>query len=92
MFFVICYDIADDKRRRKLDKLLTGAGRRVQESVFEANLNEKRYLALAARIGEVIDEEEDNVRFYRQCARCKSAIAVMGLGTVPVDGPDLLVV
>ena len=36
MFYVICYDIPDNRRRNQLAKELKGFGTRVQYSVFEA--------------------------------------------------------
>ena len=39
MFYVISYDIPDDRRRGQLAKVLKGFGTRVQYSVFEAHLN-----------------------------------------------------
>ena len=91
MYFVICYDIADDKRRRRMDKLISAFGHRVQESVFEAELDEKRYLQLRTLVGKVMDEQEDNVRFYRQCMRCKTAIDVLGIGPEVPDGQQILI-
>ncbi len=92
MLIVICYDIADDKRRRRVDKVLSGYGVRVQESVFEADLHEKHYLEVRRKLKKEIDENEDNVRFYRQCLRCSSAVEVLGVGTYPIDGPELLII
>jgi CRISPR-associated protein Cas2 len=92
MLFVVCYDIADDRRRRKVEKALKNFGRRVQESVFEADLNEDRYLKMQAAVGKVMDRTEDTVRYYRQCHACKLCVEVQGTGSVPTDGPELLVV
>ncbi len=92
MMVVICYDITDDKRRRRVDRVLSAFGHRVQYSVFEAELDEKRYLTMVRELRRVIDEGEDNVRFYRQCQRCRSAIEVLGVGLWPDDGPQLLII
>ena len=43
MFYVISYDIPDDRRRGQLAKVLKGFGTRVQYSVFEAHLNRTQY-------------------------------------------------
>ena len=91
MYFVICYDIADDKRRRNVEKLMSAFGHRVQESVFEAELDEKRYLQLRTLVGKVMDEQEDNIRFYRQCLRCKTAIEILGIGPEVENGPQILI-
>ena len=91
MYFVICYDIADDKRRRRVEKLMRAFGHRVQESVCESELDEKRYLQLRTLVGKVMDEQEDNIRFYRQCSRCKTAIELLGIGPGVEDGPQILI-
>ena len=92
MFFVVCYDIISDRRRYRVDKALSGYGLRVQKSVFETELNEKEFLKLRHTLHKEIDESEDSVRFYRQCVRCKSGVDVLGVGTVPTDEPEVIVV
>ncbi|WP_119071492.1 CRISPR-associated endonuclease Cas2 [Aggregatilinea lenta] len=64
MFWVVCYDIPDDKRRRKVVKIMEGAGRRVQYSVFECEINNARLERLKRDLQRAIDDEEDDVRFY----------------------------
>ena len=39
---LVSYDISDDKRRRKVCKILEGYGYRVQYSVFECDLDDKK--------------------------------------------------
>ena len=43
MFYLISYDIPDDRRRSQLAKALKGFGTRVQYSVFEAHLSRNQY-------------------------------------------------
>ncbi len=64
MFWVICYDIVDNKRRRRVMRTLEGYGRRVQFSVFECELNADRVDQLEQRLRRLIHEKEDNIRFY----------------------------
>lgn len=64
VFWVVCYDIANDRRRYRVMKTLEGFGRRVQESVFECELNETRLARLEERLQRLINDEEDSVRFY----------------------------
>ena len=42
-FVLIIYDIVDNRKRVKLAKLLSGYGKRVQKSAFEAMLTTQRY-------------------------------------------------
>jgi len=84
MFYVISYDIPDDRRRLKLARLLEGYGERVQHSVFEAHLDERGYADLRQRLARLIKAEEDNVRFYRLCADCRRSVETIGrVGVTP---------
>ena len=41
--YVVSYDITSDRRRNKIAKTLEGYGTRIQYSVFECRLTEKKY-------------------------------------------------
>lgn len=92
MLFCICYDIANDRRRRKVEKVLKQHGVRVQESVFEVLLDEKGYQKLKAQAERAANLEEDNLRYYRLCKACRSAIEVSGVSRMPLEREDILVV
>ncbi len=64
MFWVMCYDIVDDKRRRKVMKKMEGYGRRVQYSVFECELSKEQLDRLERELNRLIDETEDHIRVY----------------------------
>ncbi|MBC5794799.1 MAG: CRISPR-associated endonuclease Cas2 [Sphaerospermopsis kisseleviana] len=64
LFYVIVYDIPDDKRRQKISELLEGYGQRVQYSVFECLLNSQKYTELKQRLSKEINSLEDSIRFY----------------------------
>lgn len=67
-YYIICFDIQDDKIRAKLSRLLEKYGLRVQGSVFEvAFKNNERKRSLEYKIQKLIKQspyEENNVRFY----------------------------
>lgn len=87
MHLVVAYDVIEDRRRVRLAKFLSGYLDRVQKSVFEGKIEEKRLGRMRSGIEEIIDQEEDNVRIYDLCARCAPAVAVIGTGVV-VEEPD----
>ncbi|GIW08074.1 MAG: hypothetical protein KatS3mg060_2879 [Dehalococcoidia bacterium] len=62
--WVICYDIADDRRRNQLRSLLKRYGDPVQESVFEARLRPAALRRLRSQVDSVVHPEEDRVAFY----------------------------
>lgn len=63
-FWVISYDVPNDKRRRQVAKLLEGYGERVQYSVFECDLDDIKTSRLEVQLLGEIDEKEDDIRFY----------------------------
>ena len=64
MFWVVCYDIVNDKRRREVVTVLESYGQRGQYSVFECDITDRQQMTLKGKLAEVIDEDEDDVRFY----------------------------
>ncbi len=80
MLHVIAYDIADDRRRLRLAERLLDFGRRVQESVFEAFLDEAQYAELTVEIAQLTDDQEDSVRIYALCESCRPRTAILGRG------------
>ncbi len=67
MLTVFTYDIADDRRRRRIAKLLEDRMVRVQESVFEARLTRGATKKLVRRL-EAIMKIDDSLRVYAVAA------------------------
>lgn len=92
MFFLVCFDIADDRIRYRVVKVLKGYGQRVQKSVFECgDLTEERFLNMKSDIEAFIDEGEDSVRYYLLCKGCLRRVEHSGIGRSP-DAADFRVV
>ncbi len=86
MFFLICFDISDNKIRYRVVKALKGHGVRVQKSVFECpDMTEKGFLKLKRRLEGLIDETTDTIRYYRLCRSCIKEVEYSGTGTRPKD-------
>ena len=81
-YFVISYDVSDDKRRNKIARTLLGYGERVQDSVFECLLDAAQMHALRRRLDRLIDPKADSVRFYNLGAVTSANVEVQGLGRV----------
>ena len=63
--YLICYDIADPKRLRKIAKYLESETIRVQYSIFLAQgFTKERIYQIADRLVELIDPKADDVRIY----------------------------
>jgi CRISPR-associated protein Cas2 len=85
MFYLVSYDISDNKRRRKVAEILLDYGDRVQYSVFECILDKKLLDKMIGSIYKTVSEDEDSVRIYTLCAGCVKDIAVIGYGEVSED-------
>jgi CRISPR-associated protein Cas2 len=89
--WMICYDIADDRRRRKVERVLTGRGERVQWSVFECFLAPQELARLRHSLTASIDPTTDSLRYYPLCTWCQGRVEWAGQGRRSED-PDLYIV
>ena len=69
MLVLVSYDVCTvDKRGRarlrRVAKACLDFGQRVQNSVFECNVDPAQWAALKQRLLDVYDEEQDSLRFY----------------------------
>lgn len=78
MFYVIAYDIPDNKRRTKLHNLLKGFGVWNQFSLFEAHLDSQRFNKMLSIINKIIKKDKDNIKIYYLCKDCFSKIVSIG--------------
>jgi len=81
MFFVVAYDIEDDKRRKKVSEILECYGVRVNYSVFEIEVSEKELKKLILDISK-IHHKQDNIRFYAMHKDTIKKSFVIGKGSV----------
>lgn len=59
--FMVCYDVCEPKRLRKMHRTMKGFGSALQFSVFRCSLSPKNYQIMLMRIEEVIEKSEDSV-------------------------------
>jgi CRISPR-associated protein Cas2 len=59
--YIVTYDIGDDKRWRKVFKLMHGYGHWLQLSVFQCRLTARRRAEMARRLEELINNNADHV-------------------------------
>ncbi len=60
---LVCYDIADDKRLRKVFKTMQGYGDHLQFSVFECQFTAADLVRCRTALGKIFHHEEDQVLF-----------------------------
>jgi CRISPR-associated protein Cas2 len=69
MMILVSYDVstvnrAGRRRLRRVAKACEGYGVRVQNSVFECDLDPAQWAELQHKLLEIINEDEDSLRFY----------------------------
>ncbi|MFN3533314.1 MAG: CRISPR-associated endonuclease Cas2 [Candidatus Brocadia sp.] len=85
--YIVCYDVTDEKRLRKVFKTLTGIGTHVQYSVFFCKLTWQELTELKKRLNEIIDGNEDDIRIYPLPAHIK--FVALGQGDRIPEGVEI---
>ncbi len=83
MLVLITYDVKTSspggtKRLRKVSKACQNYGQRVQNSVFECVLDATQLTILKHELFEIIDPENDSLRFYRLGNNYKNKVEHVG--------------
>ncbi len=91
MLLLITYDVnvteeGGKKRLRTVAKICENYGIRVQNSVFECNVDASQGAVLKTQLLDCIDKKLDSIRFYYLGNNYKSKIEASGMmvGTMPV--------
>ena len=58
---LVCYDICDDKRLRKVFQIMRGFGDHLQYSIFECQLTPMDLTRCRAELSQAINHKEDQV-------------------------------
>lgn len=82
MLMVFCYDVADDRRRRRLAAVLEDRCVRVQKSVFEAIMGERAADRLAERAAQHL-APGDSLRVYAISAHARPRCRTWGAAPLP---------
>lgn len=93
MLMLVTYDVntqdpAGRRRLRRVAKACLDLGQRVQNSVFECEVDPAQWAQLRARLLSEIDERRDSLRFYRLGADGKRRMEHVGAKPIlNLDGP-----
>jgi CRISPR-associated protein Cas2 len=91
MNMIVAYDIADPKRLNRIARIMKEYGHRVQKSIFEADIDERRFAEMRRRVEFSMVREVDGVKYFPLCDRCADTLVALGLCKVhPVDEDYLL--
>ncbi len=92
--YLVCYDICDDKRLRKVFQTMRNYGDHLQYSVFECQLTPMDLARCRAELSSIIHHEEDQVLFVSLGpaeGRGDRVITALGKPYVNVDSPCIVV-
>jgi CRISPR-associated protein Cas2 len=95
MLVLVTYDVntqdAEGRRRlRRVAKACQDYGQRVQNSVFECEVDPARWAMLRATLIAEIKADKDSLRFYQLGASGKRRVEHVGAkSTIDLDGPLL---
>ena len=93
MFVLVSYDVATTTRegRRRLRRVAQACldyGQRVQNSVFECQVDPERWARLRLRLMEEYDPEQDSLRFYFLGSNWRSRVEHHGTKpSIDLEGP-----
>ena len=88
--YLVCYDIANDKRLRRVFKTCKNYGDHLQFSVFECDLNPVETARFEAELKDIIDHTKDQVMFVRlgpSEGRGDRVISALGMPYIKLDAP-----
>ena len=91
MFWVVTYDIVDDRRRSRVASELANFGERVQYSVFECHVSRQQMQTLQRRLERLIDVAADRIRYYPLCLTDQARILIDGQGEVSQEWDYVIV-
>jgi len=77
---IASYDISNPLRLNRVAKVMKDYGDRVLKSVFECVIDEERYKGMKKEVEDLMEREEDSVRYYFICNKCIESIEYLGKG------------
>ena len=92
--YLVCYDICDDKRLRRVYKTMRDFGDHLQYSVFECQFTSIDLARCRDCLSQIIKHDEDQVLFVDLGpteGRGDRVIAALGLPYSPLDAPCIVV-
>jgi len=96
MMVLVSYDVslreaAGPRRLRRIAKVCTNYGQRVQYSVFECIVDPAQWANLRARLIREMDETQDSLRFYFLGANWRRRVEHVGAKAgIDQEGPLIL--
>ena len=93
MMVLVSYDVSTSstggaKRLRRIAKVCTDYGQRVQFSVFECIVDPAQWALMRNKLIKIMDEKHDSLRFYFLGANWKPRVEHIGAKeAIDIEGP-----
>lgn len=91
--YLVCYDIANDLRLRKVHQTMRGFGDHLQYSIFECQFTAADLVRCRHALSKIINHAEDQVLFVDlgpSEGRGDRVITSLGLPYAPIDSPCIV--
>ncbi|MBM4001524.1 MAG: CRISPR-associated endonuclease Cas2 [Planctomycetes bacterium] len=92
--YLVCYDVCDDKRLRRVFRTMRDFGDHLQYSVFECQFQPADLARCRDALGDIINAAEDQVLFIDLGpteGRGERVISALGKPYSPIDAPCFVV-
>ena len=89
---LVCYDISDPKRLRKVARTCEDFGYRKQLSVFLVRVSPTDLVRLRTRLYDIIDLTEDQVLFLPLTDSCLQRMEAIGRATDAYNAHDVVMI
>lgn len=96
LLVLVTYDVSTvsvegQRRLRQVSKECQNYGQRVQNSVFECVLDATQFAVLKLKLLDLIDHEQDSLRFYQLGNNYKNKVEHIGVKeSIDLEGPLIL--
>ncbi|MEY3730957.1 MAG: CRISPR-associated endonuclease Cas2 [Pseudomonadota bacterium] len=91
--WIVTYDVADQRRWRRVFRIMKGRGEWLQLSVFQCRLSRRGMVELRAALSEVVNNNQDHVLFLDlgPADEVKPRVSSLGKAFEPVVRRTLIV-
>lgn len=92
--YIVTYDIANDKRLRRVFRVCKNFGNHIQFSVFECDLSSTERIRMESELKELIHHGEDQILFIAlgpSETRAERSISSLGKSYTKFDAPCYVV-
>ncbi len=83
MIRLIAYDVSSPRRLRRVARVCSDYGVRIEKSVFECDLDEDLFMRFWKKLTHAVNHKEDSLVAYSVCKGCESEIMTAGLAVRP---------